>query len=123
MNLHGIVAGAIGTVNPQVPVDLSKSAGYTTAADGTQVPTYAALATGVMAQVQPLSARELRHVDGLNIQGEFKSIYLYGKWGGIIRATQQGGDLITLPDGSRWLMVDSLEDWPDWCKVVACRQL
>lgn len=42
MNLHGIVRGAIVTVNPDVPVAVRISTGYTIAAGGTRTPTYAA---------------------------------------------------------------------------------
>lgn len=41
MNLHGLVSGAIGLVNPFVPMTIRLSEGYTTQADGTRVPAYA----------------------------------------------------------------------------------
>ena len=37
MNLHGIVSGAIGAINPKTELILRVSTGYATAADGARV--------------------------------------------------------------------------------------
>ena len=60
MNLHGIVSGVIGTVNPFVPVTLQQSSGYATAPDGERTPAYTASPQSV--QVQALSAKEVQHL-------------------------------------------------------------
>lgn len=121
MNLHGIAAPIIGTVNPFIAGTLTASAGYTTSADGTQVPAYAAPVTA-MIQVQALTYSDLQQVSGLNIQGEARAVYLYGDWNGVLRPEAKGGDLIAF-NGQQWLVKQTLETWPDWCKVVAVRQL
>lgn len=124
MNLHGIVSGAIGTVNPQVMASLRVSDGYTTAPDGSRIPTYADPVTG-MAQVQALTFKDLSQLDGINMNGEARAIYLYGQFNAVLRAAQKGGDLITLTDGPNaggWLIVQVLEQWPDWCKAAVVRQ-
>lgn len=121
MNLHGIAAGAIGAVNPFITGTLTASTGCTTAADGTQVPAYAAAVTARI-QVQALTYSDLQQTSGLNIQGEARGIYLYGEWNGVLRPEVKGGDLITF-NSQRWLVKQVLEQWPDWCKVVAVRQL
>lgn len=124
MNLHGIVASAIGSVNPNVPATLQISTGSTTQPDGTPVPTYATPITGT-AQVQALSYMDLKQVDGLNLNGTRRAIYFYGAVNGVVRASNKGGDLITLTDGHNvgvWLTALVLEQWPDWVKVVATLQ-
>ncbi|MBR8475836.1 hypothetical protein [Burkholderia cenocepacia] len=125
MNLHGIVSSAIGTVNPFVPVTLQQSTGYTTAADGDRTPTYSASPQSV--QVQALSAKEIQHLDGLNIQGVLRKAYLNGDWRGVYRATNQGGDLMQFAavagvpaslQGTTWKVVQVFETWPDWCALA-----
>lgn len=119
MNLHGIVSAAIGSVNPFTPAVLRQSTGYTTAPDGTQVPSYTD--TPLMVQVQAFSTDELRQLDGLNIQGNSTSIYVGGNWNGIIRTERQGGDLVVMK-GQTWLVVKVLEDWPDWTRLAIVLQ-
>ena len=122
MNLHGIVSNAIGMINPNVLITIERSTGFTTSANGRQVPAYAAPAT-VLAQVQSLTFGDLTQIEGLNIQGERRAVYINGRTDGVIRPDQKGGDLVTLPDGTKWLNVHVLEYWPDWCKFVITRQM
>ncbi len=124
MNLHSIVGPLVGTVSPSVSLTLLKSTGYTTAADGSRTPTYAAPVT-VQGDVQALQYNDIAQLDGINIEGEARAIYLGGNWEGAIRDDQSGGDMITFPDGSVWLVVRVLENWGDtdgWVKVAAVRQ-
>jgi hypothetical protein len=121
MNLHRMVSGIIGTVNPHVPVKLQISSGFTTAPSGKQVPVYEPGIT-VMAQVQQLTTREIQHLDSLNIQNNGSGIYLNGFVNGVVRVTRKGGDLITMSDGTVYLVTSVLEQWPDWCKVAVTLQ-
>jgi hypothetical protein len=127
MNLHGIVSGIISAVNPMTPATLQISTGSTTNAGGVRTPTYG-YPQQVSAQIQALTADDLRQLDGLNIQGTKRGIYLMGKLDGLVRVDGKGGDLITFPDGTvwpfgtTWLTVQVLEQWPDWCKVAATLQ-
>jgi hypothetical protein len=120
VNLHAIVSGAVGSVNPLVNISIQRSNGSTTNVDGTRVPSYAAAVT-VQAQVQPLSAGDLQQIEGLNIQGEKRAVYINGRTDGLIRQDQKGGDLITF-NSQIWLNVHVLEYWPDWCKFIITRQ-
>lgn len=122
MNLHGIAAPILGVVNPLVSVTIQASGGYTTQPDGTQVPVMSE-PLAALAQIQALTYADLQKIDGLNIQGERRAIYLAGQWHGVVRADQSGGDLITLPDGTIWLAVLVLESWPDWTKLAVTRQV
>lgn len=124
MNLHGIVSGHVGAVNPFVPVSVQVSTGNTTGADGTRTPTYAAPVT-VLAQVQPLQFRDIVQMDGLNLQGTRRAIYLNGRVDGLVRVSNQGGDLITIevgPNAGVWLVAVVAEQWADWVKCLVTLQ-
>jgi len=107
-----------------VTVTIQASAGYTTDPDGSRVPAYAD-PVSIQAQVQALQYNDIQQIDGLNIQGERRAIYLNGDWNGVVRADQKGGDIITLPDGSVWIVAFVFENWSGtdgWVKVCATRQ-
>jgi hypothetical protein len=125
MNLHNIVRGAIRAVNPEIIVTVQRSTGSTTNPDGTRVPTYETI-RGVRAQMQALQYNDIAMLDGLNIQGERRSLYLNGNWEGLVRADGKGGDVITFPDGTVWLVAIVLENWAfrdGWVKVAVTRQV
>ncbi len=119
--MHGIVRGAITSVNPDVPAVLFASMGWTTEADGTRVPRYAP-AVNASVQVQALGYRDLEMVSGLNIQGEARTVYLNGDWRGVLRPEKAGGDLLTF-GGEKWLNVKTVEQWPDWSRLLVVRQV
>ena len=121
MNLHQIVSGAVSAVNPTQLVTVQVSTGSTLGADGTRSPTYSA-SVQIPAQVQALSYSDMQHADALNIQGIRRSIYLNGEVDGLVRSQNKGGDLITLADGSTWLVQDVPEHWPDWTKCIVTMQ-
>lgn len=129
MNLHGVVGPIVAVVNPTVNVTVRISDGtYVTAPGGVRTPNYATV-TGVPAQIQPLTADELRQLDGLNVQGTKRGIYLSGKFDGVNRIGQKGGDVVEYPSGDRypfgttWLVVQVLEQWPEWVKVAVTQQM
>jgi hypothetical protein len=118
MNLNQIVSGAISSVNPMVTATLRASTGSTTNPDGTRVPTYAA-PVAVQCQIQSLQYQDILKLAGLAIQGVRNKVYLDGDWQGLVRADRRGGDLLTMPDGSIYLVALILESWPDWtCAAV-----
>lgn len=120
MNLHGIVSGVIGSINPQVPVLVQQSNGYTTAPDGSQVPSYTEL--NLKGQVQALTGKDIFKLNGLNIQGVSEALYISGNVEGLFRVMGKGGDLVTF-NNHTYLVVAVLERWPDWCKVALSMQL
>lgn len=122
MNIHQLISGAIGSINPFVIGRVFVNQGWTTLPDGNRVPNYES-PIDVSMQVQALAADELHQVEGLNIQGIKRAIYLNGRINGIVRMEEKGGDLVVLPDGTKWLVVLVLEYWPDWCKVAVEQQL
>ena len=124
MDLNGIVSGAIAAVNPLVSCTLKASAGYSTSPDGSRAPAYATPVT-LSAQVQPLDYHDLQQVEGLNLNGVQRAIYLHGLANGVVRVSQDGGDLITIsagPNNGVYLVVKVSEAWPDWAKVICTLQ-
>jgi hypothetical protein len=122
MDLRGIANGVITTVNPNETVTVLRSTGYTIGAGAKQVPSYAAPVDGP-GQIQALDADDIAQLDGLNIQGTIRAIYLRGTLAGVVRPDGTGGDLVKRNGGTQtWLVVKVLESWPDWTKAAICLQ-
>jgi len=122
MDLRSIANAAIVSVNPNETVSVLRSTGYTIGAGAKQVPTYAPAVTGP-AQVQAMSADDVKQLDGLNIQGVIQAIYLRGVLAGVVRPDGTGGDLVKRKDGAQtWLVVKVLENWPNWTKAAIVLQ-
>lgn len=126
MDLRGIANAASDTVNPNIIVGVKTSTGYTIDPDSRkQIPSYAVPAYGP-AQLQALDGSELRQLDGMNLQGVLRSIYLRGVLAGVIRPDSRGGDIITIaaqtnvpaPFVGVWLVVKVFESWPLWTKAA-----
>jgi len=120
MDLRGLANSVASSVNPNVSVSVQRSTGYTVDAAFRQVPAYAAAVVGP-AQVQALDGNDLKQLDGLNIQGTMRAIYLRGALAGVIRPEGTGGDLVTIA-GDVWLVVKVLESWPSWTKAAIVLQ-
>lgn len=121
MNLHAICNGAIAAVNPNVTALVRYSNGYTIAPGGKQVPAYIDTPNQTI-QVQALTGKEILQIQGLNIQGVVRAIYLYGDTQGAVRPLSKGGDLIVF-GGQTWLVSTVLETWDSWSKVAATLQV
>lgn len=125
MNLHKMVSGAVSAVNPIMLATVEKYTGSIQGDDYLNSPVYAD-PENVTIQVQPLSNDDLMQISGLNVQGEKKAFYSSTRLRASSRADQLGGDIVTLPDNTKWLVVHELEDWnatAGWCKVAVKRQL
>lgn len=125
MNLHAIVRGAINAVNPDTLGVIRRSTGYGKDAAFKQVPTYAADVPNVVMQVQPLTARDLKTLDALNITDIDCAVYVNGEVTGVDRKAQKGGDLLQF-NGSWWLVTAVLEAWAPsagWTKAGVTKQL
>lgn len=122
MDLRGLANGVTSTINPNETVTVLRSTGYTIGAGAKQFPSFAAPVTGP-AQVQALDANDIKQLDGLNIQGTIRTIYLRGTLAGVVRPNQTGGDIVQRGSPSQdWLVVKVLESWPDWTKAAICLQ-
>lgn len=116
MDLRSLANSVSSQVNPNIIVTVLRSTGSTIGRGGKQSPTYADGVTGP-AQLQALDGSTLRQMDGLNIQGVLRAIYLRGNLAGVIRPDSKGGDLVTIGTDT-WLVVKVLETWPLWTKAV-----
>ncbi|WP_086126172.1 hypothetical protein [Salmonella enterica] len=121
MNLHGIVSGAVRRVNPYTDALVYRSRGSTQQADYSRVPEYED-PVSVRVQKQAVTQAGLRHLDNLNQQGVFATLYTDGNWCGLNRTRQQGGDKFVIGDET-WLVVEVPEIWPDWTRVIVCLQV
>lgn len=124
MNLHGLVTPAIGSVNPFIAGTVKVSTGSTTGASGKRTPTYETF-ENVQMQVQALTFKDLQMLDGLNLNGTRRAIYMNGRADGVVRSLMKGGDLIEIATGvnaGTWLIAQMLEQWPDWCKAAVTLQ-
>ena len=121
MDLRGIANGVTSTVNPNQTVTVLRSTGYTIGAGRRQVPGYAAPITGP-GQIQALDANDIKQLDGLNVQGTIRAIYLRGNLAGVIRPDGTGGDIVQIA-GQDWLVVKVLEGWPTWTKAAIVLQM
>lgn len=122
MDLRSLANAVSSTVNPNETVSVLRSTGYTVGAGAKQVPSYATPVSGPC-QVQALDADDIKQLDGLNIQGVIRAIYLRGTLAGVIRPDGTGGDIVKRKnDTETWLVVRVLESWPDWTKAAIVRQ-
>lgn len=125
MNVYAIANSVIQSANQDIDAVWLRSTGYTTDAAGRR--TNASQRNTVRIQVQGLSAGELAHTDGLNIQGVRRAVYMFGNLQGVVRADKQGGDILQFPEipgqsAKDWRVVHVLETWPEWSKVVVVMQ-
>ena len=118
MNLRSIANNLTQSINPNKQVIARRYAGMTVGAGRVPIPSYSA-DESVTVQLQPLSAGDLQHIDGLNIQGIVKSLYVNGDFYSNDRKLNKGGDIFII-DGQTWLVVDMVEQWNQsgWTRVI-----
>ena len=129
MDLRTIANAVSDCVNPNIIVSVQTSSGFTIGAGQRQVPSYNAAVMGP-AQIQALDNSDLKQLDGLNIQGAIRKIYLRGALAGVIRPDTKGGDLVTINSAPGvplalvgiWLVVRVLETWPLWTCAAITKQ-
>jgi len=119
MNLHSMAVSAIATVNPLITATLRRGLGYVTAVDGSRKPTYTEVCGKI--QVQGIPSDQMYYLDQQGIQGNLRTVYLYGNWHGIVKADQSGGDILIF-GGYEWLIIKVNEAWPDWSAVTVVQQ-
>lgn len=128
INVRAAANAAIQVVNPDIAALYYKSTGYTISpTTKKQVPTYETNVVGIRIQVQAVDGPNLRHLDGLNIEGVVRSVHMWGNTQGVVRVALQGGDLLyfaEVPSGTLriWKVVKVVETWADWSHVIVCMQ-
>lgn len=121
MNLSAIAGPIVAAVNPRQQLVVQVSLGEVTNSAFKPVPSYGPPVI-VQGDVQPLQFRDIQMLDGLNLQGTQRKIYLFGRVDGLVRVDRKGGDLITDEAGNVWLVTLVLEQWPNWCSVAVTLQ-
>lgn len=123
MNLRGMANGVTRSINPNTPATLKRSAGYVTDAAGKRTPQFQDFAGKI--QVQPMSTGDLQRAEFLNLQGILRAVYINGNWAGVVRGDAKGGDVLVFSEAEEsktWRVVNVVEVWPDWTKVIVCLQ-
>lgn len=107
----GTGAGGVGTY--QVSCSQSVASGALTTS------------LNLLGQVQPMTWRDLQQVEGLNLSGTRRKIYLFGSVDSVVRVSRKGGDLIDVAAGvnaGAWLTAQVLEQFPDWVCAAITQQ-
>jgi hypothetical protein len=121
MDLHAIVSPYVAVVSPPTIGTLYVSTGYTTV-NYVQTPSWQAFADYPF-DVQAMSGKDLKQLDGLNLQGVLRAVYLQGNVEGLDRPAGKGGDVLAF-DGQYWLVAAVLEPWSNngWTKLAVVLQ-
>lgn len=121
MDIRSLANGAVSpVVNANQPVTIQHSTSFTMGNGARQVPAYGD-PISTFAQIQALNNSDLKHMEGLNIQGTLMAVYVRGAIGEVSRPNQQGGDLIVW-NSQTWLITKVIESWPLWTKAVMVLQ-
>ena len=122
MNLHEVVAGAIGAVNRHEMVTLWHCTGVSNT-KGVVTPAYEK--TSLRAQVQRPSAADLELNERVARAKQAIRAWIDAPADTINRMTQSVGDIIERSDGTYWLIVSVPESFSGegWLSVLAVEQI
>ena len=110
LNLHAAVRQPIQSVNPDVGAIYLQSAGNYVGPDGVTVYPAFALPFPIQAQLQPPTTQDLRHAELLNLQKNFRVVYLYSNPQALVRVSAKGGDLLMFPQAQPHVEYDQNGD-------------
>ena len=122
MNLHEVVAGAIGSVNRHEEVTLWRCTGVSNV-KGIVTPTYEK--TTVRAQIQRPSAADLELNERVARSKQSIKAWINAPADTINRVDQSAGDIIQRADGTYWLIVGIKESYAmeGWLSVLCVEQV
>ena len=125
MNLRALANALTSQINANQSISWVQNTGYTINAAGKRTPTTTTVS--IMAQIQALSGGDLMHMDGMNLQGVMRTVFMYGNPQGVVRVDSKGGDILQFPEipggvTRNWLVTQVIETWPNWAKVVVTLQ-
>ncbi len=123
IDVQSYANSAINIINQDILITIRQSIGYQIPDNNgrRQEPLYADPITG-FSNIQAVTNEDLMQIDGLNIQGTYKVLYLKGQLFAVVRPEIKGGDLVEF-NNQQWLVNQILERWKTWCKVAICLQL
>lgn len=124
MNLRGLANSMTKQVNPNIPITVKISNGYTIdPVTLRQVPVYTEYEA--VGNVQALDGDDITQISNLNQAGVIRAVYLYGSVSGVIRADSTSVSNLTfvtnesgVTKARSWNVFKVLETWPQWCKVA-----
>lgn len=125
INLRAMANSITSAINPNIPAVLKRSIGYVTDDAGVRVNTFTE--QNIVIQSQSMTSKELQLVESLGLQGYTRAVHLNGNIEGLRRHVEQGADILTFKqhddaEPMDWLVVQVMESWPNWCRVLLCRQ-
>ena len=125
INLRAMANSITSAINPNIPAVLKRSIGYVTDDAGVRVNTF--MEQNIVIQSQSMTSKELQLVESLGLQGYTRAVHLNGNIEGLRRHVEQGADILTFKqhddaEPMDWLVVQVMESWPNWCRVLLCRQ-
>ena len=111
--------------NPNLTILWGQNQGYTVDNTGHRTPTITQVP--IQAQVQGISASDMKHVDALNITGVVRSVHMFGNVQGVVRADQKGGDILQFPEVPNspvrnWMVFQVMETFATWTRVLVLLQ-
>lgn len=121
MNIFKIADSGTNFVKPLTQAIYKQYEGITSNNTVKPTPIYK---PGQLIKIKVHSATDdlLRHVDKVNLQGYLKIIYTKIDLMPIDRLSQKGGDRLIF-NNREWLVVQVLEDWEEWRKVLVRAQV
>ena len=122
MDLFAIAGDLTSIVNPMIDAVLEMAVDPIIADDGRVLPQVERVA--IQIEVQAASSNDLKQLNNVNIQSDYRVVYTKGGIKALNRPLQLGGDLFEFY-GSKWLVVCALEEWGDgeWSKLLVARQI
>ena len=122
MNLHEVVAGAIGSVNRHEMITLWRCTGVSNV-KGVITPAYEK--STVRAQIQRPNAADLELNERVARAEQSIKVWLNAPADTINRVDQSAGDIIQRADGTYWLIVGIKESYAGegWLSVLAVEQV
>lgn len=122
MNLHEVVAGAIGSVNRHEMITLWRCTGVSNV-KGVITPAYEK--STVRAQIQRPNAADLELNERVAKAEQSIKVWLNAPADTINRVDQSAGDIIQRADGTYWLLVAIRESYATegWLSVLAVEQV
>ena len=125
MNLSAIANGMTSSVNPNMQAILKVNEGYEVDDYGDQIPKF--IEHTITIQTQSMSTADLERLNYASQQGQFLYAYANGSISALRRSLGKGSEMMVFkPYGedaeAEWLVKQVVESYPDWVKVVLCRQ-
>lgn len=125
INVRGIANGFTRGVNPNIDATLRVNTGYITDENYQQIPQFDEVPITI--QPQSLKSSDKYHLDLINRQGEFISVYCEGDINAIQRVIQKGSsEMVFAPYGeselATWNVEQVMESFSTWCRLLLCRQ-